>query len=318
MKRILCCLLAALLAGLAACQTRQIPPPESQPTSEPNATESLPADPSRFPLPLRIEEGAILLGDLSWGMNQDDMLSALGIPAEDMPPADSELTALIPSRQDDANPGQTAGGSVYYYLRDPSLLAGEYARAVTFVLGDCSYFANGDSTPRLQQIRVFYPYEGAQDLAAVQEAIRSVCGDPVPERLDVRTDAPPNGVSGPPWIQKTEVQGPERALWYSPGTWDTALTPGANDWMRRNVMGTASLSTLLSKEESTEIWQDDANWKMKTQNTFLTGVSLDASMENDFNRGDIPGLEGGPFLVITLEGQNACYVSLVNRQFPAS
>lgn len=41
MKRILCCLLAALLVELAACQTRQIPPPESQPPSEPNATESL-------------------------------------------------------------------------------------------------------------------------------------------------------------------------------------------------------------------------------------------------------------------------------------
>ena len=313
MKRILSCLLCLVFLSLAACRAQQEPPPESKTSSDTIHTES--PEPKDFSLPFQVENGAIVLGGLSWGMAKGDILSALGISPEDMPDTDSELTALIPGRQAGSVPGQSSSGTLSY-LKDPSLLAGGDARTVTFSFQDCSYFSAGDPTPRLCQIRVFFPYGGPQDLEDLSEEVRVSCGDPAPERLTVRTDAPPSGVSGPPWIQKTEIKGPEQVLWYSPGTWNSALTPGADDWMRHNTMGAASLSGALSKEESTEIWQEDANWAMKTQKTFLTELTLDASMENEFNRGDIPGLEGGPFLVVTLQGQNACYAGLINRQYP--
>lgn len=248
-------------------------------------------------------------------MTRDDILDTLKISREDMPDTDSELTALIPSRRTESVPEQSAGNALYY-LKDPSLLVGGDARAVTLLLRDCSYFSGGDPTPRLCQIRIFFPCEDQREISVFTDTIRASCGDPVPERLTVRTDAPPNGISGPPWIQKTEIEAPEQALWYSPGTWSGVLTSGADDWMRQNTMGTASLSGVLSKEESTKIWQEDENWAVKAQNTFLTELTLDASMGNEFNQGDIPDLEGGPFLIVTLQGQNACYAALVNRRYP--
>ena len=315
MKRILSCLLCLVFLSLAACRAQQEPPPESQTSSDTVHTES--PEPKDFSLPFQVEDGAVVLHleGLSWGMAKDDILSALGISPEDMPDTDSELTALIPGRQAESASGYPTGGTLSY-LKDPSLLAGADARAVTFSFQDCSHFSAGDPTPRLCQIRVFFPYGGPQDLEDLSEEIRVLCGDPVPERLTVRTDAPPSGVSGPPWIQKTAIEMPGQALWYSPGTWSSALTPGADNWMRHNIMGTASLSGALSKEESTKIWQESENWAIKTQYTFLTELTLDASLENDFNRGVIPDLEDGPFLIVTLQGQNACYAGLINRQYP--
>lgn len=75
MKRILSCLLCLVFLSLAACRAQQEPPPESQTSSDTVHTES--PEPKDFSLPFQVEDGAVVLEGLSWGMAKDDILSAL-------------------------------------------------------------------------------------------------------------------------------------------------------------------------------------------------------------------------------------------------
>lgn len=311
-------LLALLLLALSACQVRRDPSPESSlilesslPPEDSSAPYEEPGELSVF-LPLNERDGAIELGGLRWGMTLEEIAAALDVPLDQLPYG-SELAALSPKWEAEFS-REESEETPCYYLVPKAEAAGSPAHAVVFLLQKLPLPDGGDREPLLYEIRVLYHMENGEPTRGLQQEFTRLRGNPLDERLIVEAgSAESQPAVG---IKRVKLGDPEIRLWYSSGTWTSALTPGASDWLRRNTLGTKTLSEPLSKEESTKVWQDDDNWKVKTDYSFLTQVTLNSSMDNDFNFQSIPLDTSGPYVVLSLNGTNACYANVLRELYP--